>query len=67
MTTSIDNCISMEIYADGCLIGSSLLGYQDGLLSNFFGVKVISKLLPNCVLKCTLPDEVFLLDVIFED
>ena len=67
MNTSIENCISIKIYADDCFIGSSLLGYQDSLLSHFFGVKVISTLLPNCILKCTLPDEIFLLDVVFED
>ena len=57
----------MKIYNNGVLIGSSLLGYEGGLLDNFFGVKVSSKLLPNCVLAVTLPERTIHLDVVFED
>ena len=59
--------ISIKIYSDGCYIDSSLFGCQDGLLSYFFDMPIVSTLLPNGVLKCKAPDECFLLDVVFED
>lgn len=65
--TSIENSAGIKVFADGCFIGSAIIGCQDGMLSYIFGQGITSELRPNNLLFCRCEDgETFFLDVEFE-
>lgn len=58
---------TLQIYVNSKLTGEAAFNMQDKLLSEFFGVKVKSKLLPGSVLHCEMPDGILIISAIYID
>jgi len=59
--------ITLQIYANGKLIGEAPFSMQDELLTEFFGVPVKSKLHPNGELHCKMPHMLLIVSAFYID